>query len=336
MGLATAHAHESRPAYLELQQKAEDTYSMLWKVPAKGPETRLGLYVRLPDDCNIVEPARSLFVSGAFVERSTIRRSGGLEGAEISIEGLSTTLTDTWVRIGRTDGSTQVVRLTPSAPSFVVEATPTATGVAKTYLLLGIQHIWNGVDHLLFVACLIPIAGTWRRILVTVTDFTIAHSITLALAALNVVRVPIAPVEACIAVDRVSRDRARSRETRYAYLAVSHCGLRLVRPVTRVRLCLRARRDRPAADGNPGSPSLFQPGCRAGADPFRARSACGIPGGPKGQSSRSTRFPNFSFSKTPTPRRLPHRIRGIVLDAEAALRLACARGIVADVRGSAV
>ncbi len=196
-------AHESRPAYLELQQTSDDGYNVLWKVPARGPNMRLGLHVRLPVDCKIVEPARTRFIGGAIVERSKISRTGGLTGTEIYIEGLSTTLTDVLVRIGRLDGSTQVVLLTPSAPSFVVDSAPTFTGVAKTYLVLGVQHIWNGIDHLLFVVCLILIAGTWRRILITITGFTIAHSITLALAALNLVRVSIPPVEATIALSIV-------------------------------------------------------------------------------------------------------------------------------------
>ena len=214
-----AFAHESRPAYLELKQINDHTYDLLWKVPARGPKMRLGLYVRLPVDCKIVKPARSLFLGGAFVERYTISRAGGLTGAEIYIEGLSTTLTDVLVRIARLDGSTQVVRLTPSAPSFVVDAAPSFTGVAKTYLVLGVQHIWSGIDHLLFVVCLIMIAGTWRRILVTITGFTIAHSITLALAALNLVRVPVPPVEATIALSIVflATEIARKRRDTFTW-----------------------------------------------------------------------------------------------------------------------
>lgn len=226
-----AQAHESRPAYLELQQTSEDVYDLLWKVPARGPEMRLGLYVRLPDDCKIVVPTRTSFVGGAFVERSTISRSGGLAGATIHIDGLSKTLTDVLVRVGRLDGSTQVVRLTPSAPSFVVDAAPTVFGVAKTYLVLGMQHIWKGVDHLLFVACLILIAGTWRRILSTITGFTVAHSITLGLASLNVVRVPIAPVEACIALSivflatEIARQRRDTLTWRYPMTVSASFGL---------------------------------------------------------------------------------------------------------------
>lgn len=199
----TAYAHESRPAYLELRQTDGDVYEVLWKVPARGPDKRLALDVRFPADVQIVTPPRRSFVGGAFVERSSIRRSGGLVGAEISIDGLPTTLTDTLARVERTDGSTQIARLTPSHPSFVVEATPSSIDVAKTYLLLGIEHILLGIDHLLFVLCLMMIAGIGMKLVITITGFTLAHSVTLALSALEWVHIPVPPVEAVIALSIV-------------------------------------------------------------------------------------------------------------------------------------
>lgn len=71
------------------------------------------------------------------------------------------------------------------------------------FLVLGIEHIWAGVDHLLFVAGLIFIAGTPRRVLATITGFTLAHSLTLALAALDLVALPIRAIEGVIALSIV-------------------------------------------------------------------------------------------------------------------------------------
>ena len=101
------------------------------------------------------------------------------------------------------DGSTQVIRLSIGEHSFVVASTPTTLDVAKTYISFGIEHILEGIDHLLFVACLIFIAGSWKRILITITGFTAAHSITLSLAALNIISIPILAVEAVIALSIV-------------------------------------------------------------------------------------------------------------------------------------
>jgi hydrogenase/urease accessory protein HupE len=96
-----------------------------------------------------------------------------------------------------------VARLLPERPRFVVEAPQDSAGVARTYLTLGVEHILAGVDHLLFVLALVLIVSNRRRLLVTITAFTVAHSLTLAAATLGVVRVPQAPVEAVIALSIV-------------------------------------------------------------------------------------------------------------------------------------
>lgn len=196
-------AHEVRPAYLELRQTGPDTYSVLWKIPALGDAMRLGVYVTLPQGSTNLSEPRGVFVNRAFIERWTVTRAGGLTGGTIHIDGLRTTAIDVLVRVERLDGSTQLARLTPSSPSFVVEATPSKTQVIHSYLALGVEHILGGIDHLLFVLALLIITrGSWRLVK-TVTAFTVAHSITLSLAALGFVQVPPAPVEAVIALSIV-------------------------------------------------------------------------------------------------------------------------------------
>jgi hydrogenase/urease accessory protein HupE len=197
---SAAEAHEVRPGYLELRQTADDTYDLLFKVPALGDELRLGLYVKLPNGTEDIVPPRTEFSGGAHVERRTIRRTGGLIGQPISIDGLSATLTDVLVRTEDLAGASQTVRLTPTNSFFVVSAAPSSGEVAVTYLRLGIEHILFGFDHLLFVLALVMLVRTWRRIAVTVTAFTVAHSITLAAATLGFVHVPGPPVEAGIAL----------------------------------------------------------------------------------------------------------------------------------------
>jgi hypothetical protein len=219
----SASAHEVRPAYLELRQTAPDTYAALWKVPGRGENLRLGLYVELPAGCTNVTEPRATMVNNAFTERWTVKCAGGLTGGTVHIAGLASTMTDVLVRLERLDGTTQVTRLTPSAPSFVVAAAPRALEVARTYTVLGIEHILSGIDHLLFILALLLIClGTGAKgritklrafnlsldtrhwtLLKTVTAFTISHSITLTLAALGYIRVPQAPVEAVIALSIV-------------------------------------------------------------------------------------------------------------------------------------
>jgi hydrogenase/urease accessory protein HupE len=194
---------EIRPGYLELRQTASDTYSLLFKIPALGDDLRLAIYVSLPEGTNDVKPPRAGFNAGAYTERRTIRRSGGLAGQTIAIEGLSGTSTDVLVRVESLIGATQTERLSPTKTAFVVQATPGAGEVAATYLRFGIEHILFGFDHLLFVLALVILVRDWRRVALTVTAFTIAHSVTLAAATLDWVNVPGPPVEAAIALSIV-------------------------------------------------------------------------------------------------------------------------------------
>ena len=193
-----AHAHEVRPGFLEIRAVGSGTFDVLWKVPANG-EYRLAMYVKLPAKC-MGAPSSGTFTGGAFVERWRATCPGGLIGQRVAIDGLSATRTDVLARFIREDATTQTVRLTPEDTSFEVTAEPDAWQVAKTYLLLGIEHILLGIDHLLFVLGLLFLVGSWRRLVATVTAFTLAHSITLAAATLGLVHVRQTPIEAAIAL----------------------------------------------------------------------------------------------------------------------------------------
>jgi hydrogenase/urease accessory protein HupE len=198
-----AFAHEVRPAYLELRQTGPEVYNLLWKVPALGEAARLAIYIELPDGTHDVAAPRSSFNGGAYIELRSIRRDGGLNGHRIAIEGLAATSIDVLVRIESLGGATQTERLSPTKTAFVVQTAPGASDVAVTYLLLGIEHILFGFDHLLFVLALVILVRGWRRIALTVSAFTIAHSITLVSATLGFVNVPGRPVEAAIALSIV-------------------------------------------------------------------------------------------------------------------------------------
>jgi hydrogenase/urease accessory protein HupE len=196
----SAFAHEVRPAYLELRQTGPETYDLLWKVPGRGEDLRLGLHVELPAGCaNVTEP-RSSFVNNAFTERWSVQRKDGLTGGTIHIAGLSSTMTDVLVRLERLDGTTQVTRLAPSSPSFIVEAAPNAMQVAATYLWLGVEHILLGIDHLLFILGLLFIVNNRWMLMKTISSFTVAHSMTLAIATLGYARAPAPPLTAAIAL----------------------------------------------------------------------------------------------------------------------------------------
>jgi len=196
----TAFAHEMRPAYLELRQTGPETYDVLFKVPGGGENQRAGLYAELPADCVKVAAPRSAFVNNAFTERWSVKRAGGMAGGTIEIVGLSATATDVLVRLQSLDGRSQILRLTPDRPSFVVAAAPSRWRVAATYVRLGCDHILLGVDHLLFVLGLLLIVPDRWMLLKTISAFTLAHSLTLAVATLGYASAPIPPLNAAIAL----------------------------------------------------------------------------------------------------------------------------------------
>ena len=212
---AAVEAHEVRPGYLALRQTGAESFDVRWKVPAKG-DLRLGLYARLPENCSDLVPRSSTFGGGAFTERRSVACTGGLAGRTVAIDGLEATLTDVLVRLERLDGTTQVERLTPAGASFVVATAPAPVQVAWTYMTLGVEHILLGIDHLLFVLALLILVDGRRRLVVTITAFTFAHSLTLAAATLGFVHVPQAPVEAVIALSIVfvAREIVHARQGR--------------------------------------------------------------------------------------------------------------------------
>ncbi len=197
-----AQADVFRPAYLELREVGNDRYDVMWKVPTQG-NARLAVEVVFPPGTTQLTPPQGLHSDGAYVERWRIGRPGGLAGQTLGIEGLASGVTDVIVRIERQDGTSQVERLLPQDPQFIVQG-PTGTAqVAWSYLVLGVEHILGGVDHLLFVFALLLVVHGTRRIVATVTAFTLAHSLTLVAATLGWVHVPGPPVEAMIALSIV-------------------------------------------------------------------------------------------------------------------------------------
>jgi hydrogenase/urease accessory protein HupE len=236
-----ANAHEVRPAFLELTERAPGRFDVLWKVPASGGALLAGeeipheqasaatdpdaastmpcgcpaptaaqlsrgvlpIHPSLPKDAVIVAPPRVERIFGAEIKRWTFSTDAkGLDGWEVTVHGLPSTMVDVLVRIALKDGRVVTHLLRPDAPSFVFHAND-AGPAAGGYFILGVEHILFGIDHLLFVLALVLIVRSVGLLVKTITAFTVAHSITLALATLGVVHVPTAPVEATIALSIV-------------------------------------------------------------------------------------------------------------------------------------
>jgi len=198
-----AAADDFKPAYLQLKQTDATSYDVMWKLPALDENTALKIAPRFPADTKNLSTPRTVFAEGMAIKRWRISVPGGLNGKSIAVVGLSEARTDAIVRVERLDGTEQVGRILPGSEAFAVTASPGSFEVAQTYAIIGIEHILLGFDHLLFVLALVMIVKSTRKLLITVTAFTLAHSITLSLATLGVIHVPSPPVEAIIALSIV-------------------------------------------------------------------------------------------------------------------------------------
>ncbi len=184
-------AHALQPGYLEMRLLDGDLYAMIWRVPAVKSR---------PLNCTERAAPDPDWDGRAYVARWTTRCAGGLEGQQVRIDKLEQTRTDVLVRYDFSDGRGETHRLTPDNTSFQIPEQPNAMEVVRAYLVLGFQHILSGVDHLVFVFALLLLVKGVRLLILTVTAFTVAHSLTLAGATLGYINLPGPPIEAVIAL----------------------------------------------------------------------------------------------------------------------------------------
>ncbi len=199
--VAPASAHELRPAYLELRETKPGEFKVLWKTPMVG-DLRLSLSPAFSGDTTAVTEVIMRTPPGAAIQTWTLR-APSLRGQTVGIRGLEGTMTDALLRVEFADGSSWTQRLTARMTSAKIPLREAPLAVAGVYFKLGGEHILTGFDHLLFIlAMLIITRGGWMLVK-TITAFTVAHSVTLTLAALGFVHVPQPPVEAVIALSIV-------------------------------------------------------------------------------------------------------------------------------------
>ena len=194
LAASQALAHEVRPAYLQVAETGPGVFSVLWKQPVLQ-DRRLPIDPIFPESCAPASPVVREVTGSALLQSWTIECP--LEEGAIHISGLSRTITDVMVEISRLDGEKSTHLLRPDAPSLNL-GDPSPQVAA--YLTLGVEHLVFGIDHVLFVIGLVLFIPNRWALLKTITAFTLAHSITLALSVLELVRLPQGPVEAVIAL----------------------------------------------------------------------------------------------------------------------------------------
>lgn len=196
------HADELRPGYLEFTQQTEAEWKILFKAPVRGGLTSETRPI-LPAGCAPVSPFALSRSGQAVVSTAKVRCADSVDGGTIGLSAMSSAQTDVLARIAPLGRPVQTYQLTADAPTATISARADGWQVARTYFLIGIDHILFGFDHLLFVIALVLLLGNFWTIVKAATAFTIAHSITLIGTTIGFIGLPQAPVEAVIALSIV-------------------------------------------------------------------------------------------------------------------------------------
>jgi len=198
--IPAAMAHESRPAFLEIQETAPGQYTLLWRTPMLAGR-HLPVVLQLPDDVRSLREPVVQTLSDSLLERRWIDAGPeGLAGKRIDFPGLQFSITDVIVRVELLDGRTMQMIARPSQPWIELAASQSWWQVMGAYTVEGIRHILFGADHLLFVLGLLLLVKNGWMLVKTITAFTVAHSITLAIATFGYASVPALPLNAAIAL----------------------------------------------------------------------------------------------------------------------------------------
>jgi len=195
----TGQAHESRPFYVDITEQRAGFFKVIERVPSSVPEFNRP-HVELPSMCKIPAGAsKSLKAPLRHYECASV-----LSGEALNVVfPLMNPSISTLIRLELLNGQIHTARLGPKESRWQIPAEETFSQVAEDYTILGVEHILKGYDHLLFLACLLFIAGRFKTIVITVSGFTIAHSFTLVAAALGWVALPVPAIEAVIALSIV-------------------------------------------------------------------------------------------------------------------------------------
>lgn len=203
-GLAQAtYAHRFAPSLLKVNETAPQQYNIVWKTPAQGV-SNVPLKPVWPESCEVKNASPPQLEGTGVVTSWQLQCSSlgedGLVGETLGVSGLGANQASAMVMVNLLDGRSYQQVLDTEQPEFVVPVESTAGDVAGDYTRLGVEHIWTGFDHLMFVFGLLLLVGGGSRLLWTITAFTLGHSITLSLVTLGFFDYPVALVEFAIAL----------------------------------------------------------------------------------------------------------------------------------------
>ncbi len=227
-----SYAHESRPLYLKIIEQDSILY---FEMNIPNTVNVQNLPIIHWDNEAINDTQNWTIHTSGFRQKWNIPISyPTLKGSNIRIEYPSfNPVLSSIIAITYKDKEEQILVIPPNKTEVNIPKEANSTAVRKQYIMLGIEHIWSGIDHLLFLVCLLIITGFSRRLFITITGFTIAHSVTLILSSLKIIQLPLPPIEATIALSIVflcyeiihHHNDKESLTYRYPFLVASSFGL---------------------------------------------------------------------------------------------------------------
>jgi hypothetical protein len=188
------NSHEFNPAHLVIEELTEDlSYEAIWMYPYKNIGRRAE--VIFPNEC--VSESNDLYYQGKYInEKIFLECSSPLKGLSIEIVNLSV-LTDALVTINFKNNTFEgLVNVQNNILTIPLES----NYYPSSYLELGFSHLFDGLDHILFIFGLLFCISGFINIIKTITAFTIAHSITLGLTVFELISLPQGTIEALIAL----------------------------------------------------------------------------------------------------------------------------------------
>ena len=194
-----AGAHRFAPSLLEVRQLSDTDLTVTWKTPTQKVSA-VPIEPQLPPDCALTSESPWIQEGTGMLRQIQLTCPNGIVGQTVSITGLGENQSSALLRMYLADDIFHQAVFTADSPAFLVPAEGTASSVAVDYSWLGAEHIWAGPDHLLFVMGLLLLVGWNRRLIYTVTAFTLGHSVTLAMVTLGVFEYPVSLVEFMIAL----------------------------------------------------------------------------------------------------------------------------------------
>jgi len=217
-----AHAHEGRPLYIEITETGEQRFQLRWKIPPVIADNQLPIIRLTGADCQIEAGTERAQLMGGHLYRCKAISADTENKQALQVElyypGGNPVLS-TLVMLRTAAGTEHSIIAGPDETKISLPRADKFWAVAAQYSIAGLDHIKGGYDHLLFVFCLILIAGTMQRVLITVTGFTLGHSLTLGLSALGSWSLPPPFVEPLIAFSIVmlAAEVARKSGTSLVY-----------------------------------------------------------------------------------------------------------------------